>query len=152
MATAPAAKLLQSCLTLCDPIDGSPPGSPIPGILQQAHWSGLPFPSPMHESEKWRWSCSVMSDSVRTHGLQSTRFLCPWDFPGKTQHKYGHSHCIHKARNIYYSMSWELSLYSSREKRIKNICLSRYIIYIYIYIYIYFGMYILIYTDRYTHL
>ena len=28
------AKLLQSCLTLCDPIDGSPPGSPIPGILQ----------------------------------------------------------------------------------------------------------------------
>ena len=32
--TAAAAKLLQSCLTLCDPIDGSPPGSPIPGILQ----------------------------------------------------------------------------------------------------------------------
>ena len=33
-AAAAAAKLLQSCLTLCDPIDGSPPGSPIPGILQ----------------------------------------------------------------------------------------------------------------------
>ena len=31
---AAAAKLLQSCPTLCDPIDGSPPGSPIPGILQ----------------------------------------------------------------------------------------------------------------------
>ena len=31
---AAAAKLLQSCLTLCDPIDCSPPGSPIPGILQ----------------------------------------------------------------------------------------------------------------------
>ena len=31
---AAAAKLLQSCLTLCDPIDGSPPGSPVPGILQ----------------------------------------------------------------------------------------------------------------------
>ena len=42
-----AAKSLQSCPTLRDPIDGSPPGSPIPGIL-----SGLPFPSPMHESEK----------------------------------------------------------------------------------------------------
>ena len=44
---------LQSCLTLCDPIDGSPPGSPIPGILQARtlEW-GLPFPSPMHESEK----------------------------------------------------------------------------------------------------
>ena len=31
---AAVAKSLQSCLTLCDPIDGSPPGSPIPGILQ----------------------------------------------------------------------------------------------------------------------
>ena len=34
LATAAAAKLLQSCPTLCDPIDGSPPGFPIPGILQ----------------------------------------------------------------------------------------------------------------------
>ena len=33
-AAATAAKLRQSCLTLCDPIDGSPPGSPVPGILQ----------------------------------------------------------------------------------------------------------------------
>ena len=44
----PATKSLQSCLTLCDLIDGSPPGSPIP----EEHWSGLPFPSPMHENEK----------------------------------------------------------------------------------------------------
>ena len=50
-----AAKSLQSCPTLCDPIDGSPPGSPVPGILQAEHWSGLPFPSPMHEREKWNW-------------------------------------------------------------------------------------------------
>ena len=34
LQAAAAAKLLQSCLTLCDPIDGSPPGSPMPGILQ----------------------------------------------------------------------------------------------------------------------
>ena len=51
-AAATAAKSLQSCPTLCDPMDGSPRGSPVPGILQQEHWSGLPFPSPMHESEK----------------------------------------------------------------------------------------------------
>ena len=50
-AAAAAAKSLQSCPTLCDPIDGSPLGSPIPGILQQEYWSGLPFLSPMHESE-----------------------------------------------------------------------------------------------------
>ena len=34
LAAAAAAKSLQSCLTLCDPIDSSPPGSPVPGILQ----------------------------------------------------------------------------------------------------------------------
>ena len=38
----------------------------------------------MHESEKWKWSCSVVSDSSRPHGLQPTRLLCPWDFPGKS--------------------------------------------------------------------
>ena len=44
------AKSLQSCPTPCDPIDGSPPGSL--GFSRQEHWSGLPLPSPMHESEK----------------------------------------------------------------------------------------------------
>ena len=51
-AATAAAKSLQSCLTLCDPIDSSPPGSPSLGFFRQKHWSGLPFPSPMHESEK----------------------------------------------------------------------------------------------------
>ena len=60
---AAAAKSLQSCPTLCNPIDSSPPGSPIPGFSRQEHWSGLPFPSPVHESEKWKWSRSVVSDS-----------------------------------------------------------------------------------------
>ena len=46
------AKSLQSCLTLCDPIDGSHQASPSLGFSRQEHWSGLPFPSPMHESEK----------------------------------------------------------------------------------------------------
>ena len=46
------AKSLQSCPTLCDPIDVSPPGSLSLGFSRQEHWSGLPFPSPMQESEK----------------------------------------------------------------------------------------------------
>ena len=54
------------------------------GFSRQEHWSGLPFPTPMHESEKWKWSCSVVSDSSRPHGLQPTRLLCPWDFSGKS--------------------------------------------------------------------
>ena len=54
------------------------------GFSRQEHWSGLPFPSPMHESEKWKWSSSVMSDPQWTHGLQPTRLLYPWDFPGRS--------------------------------------------------------------------
>ena len=40
-AAAAAAKSLQSCPTLCDPIDGSPPGSPVPGILQARTLEGV---------------------------------------------------------------------------------------------------------------
>ena len=49
---AATAKSLQSCPTLCDPIDGSPPGSPIPGILQarKLEWVAVSFSK--HESEK----------------------------------------------------------------------------------------------------
>ena len=52
VSAAATAKSLQSCPTPCNPIDGSPPGSPVPGILQARTWSGLPFPSPVHENEK----------------------------------------------------------------------------------------------------
>ena len=45
-AAAVAAKSLQSCPTLCDPINGSPPGSSVPGILQARIPKWLPFPSP----------------------------------------------------------------------------------------------------------
>ena len=50
-AAAAAAKSLQSRPTLCDPRDGSPPGSPIPGILQARTLEWVAIPSPMHESE-----------------------------------------------------------------------------------------------------
>ena len=58
-----AAVSLWSCPTLCNPIDGSQPGFPSLGFSRQEHWSGLPFPPPMYESEKWKWSRSVVSDS-----------------------------------------------------------------------------------------
>ena len=46
-AAAAAAKSLQSCLALCDPIDGSPPGTPVPGILQARtlEWVAISFPN-----------------------------------------------------------------------------------------------------------
>ena len=65
-----------SCVLLCM--------TPSLGFSRQKNWSGLPFPSPMHKSEKWKWSRLVMSDSSRPHGLQPTRLLHPWDFPGKS--------------------------------------------------------------------
>ena len=51
------------------------------GFSRQKHWSGLPFPSPMQESEKWKWSHSVVFDPQR---LQPSRLLSPWDVPGKS--------------------------------------------------------------------
>ena len=49
---AATAKPLQLCPTLCDPIDGSPPGSRSLGFSRPEHWSWLPFPSSVRESEK----------------------------------------------------------------------------------------------------
>ena len=94
-----AAKSLQSCPTLCDPIEGSPPGSPPLGFSRQDHWSGLPFPSPMHESEKWKRSRSVVSDSYRPHGPKPIGLLRPWDSPGKSSGV--RCHCLQHFLNYF---------------------------------------------------
>ena len=81
---AAAAKSLQSCPTLCDPIDRSPPGSSIPGILQARilEWVAISF------SNAWKQKVKVKLFSrawlLLPHGLQPTKLLCPWDFPGKS--------------------------------------------------------------------
>ena len=65
---AKSAKSLQSCLTLCDPRDGSPPGSPIPGVLQARtmEWVAIAF------SNAWKWKVKVKS-------LSRVRLLAtPW--------------------------------------------------------------------------
>ena len=56
-SAAAAAKSLQSCPNLCDPIDGSPPGSPVPGILQARilEWVVISF------SNAWKWKVKVKS-------------------------------------------------------------------------------------------
>ena len=64
-AAAAAAKSLQLCPTLCDPIDGNPPGSPVPGILQvrTLGWVAISFSNESEESEKWKSRRSVVSNS-----------------------------------------------------------------------------------------
>ena len=64
---AATAKSLQSCPTLCDPKDSSPPDSPSLGFSRQEHWSGLPFPSPMHEMKhesEIAQSCPTLCDPM----------------------------------------------------------------------------------------
>ena len=67
-AAAATAKLLQSCLTLCDPTDSSPPGCPIPGILQERtlEWVAISFSN----AGKWK---------VKVKSLSRVRlFVIPW--------------------------------------------------------------------------
>ena len=72
-AAAAAAKLLQSCPTLCDPIDGSPPGSPVPGILQTRtlEWVAISFSNAYWIStmthEAWGLSSHIFDPFTPSH-------------------------------------------------------------------------------------
>ena len=72
---AAAAKLLQSCPTLCDPIDGSPPGSPLPGILQARtqEWVAISF------SSAWKWK--VKGKSLSRVWLLATPWTTAYQAP-----------------------------------------------------------------------
>ena len=105
LLAAAAAKSLQSCMTLCNPIDGSPPGFPIPGILQARtlEWvaivrllattwtAGYQASLPMGFSRQEYWSglplpslfsCLVMSNFLQLYELQHTRLPSPSRSPG----------------------------------------------------------------------
>ena len=88
---AAAAKSLRSCPTLCGPIDGSPPGSPVPGILQTRtlEWVAIFF------SNAWKWKVKVKSLShvrLRATPWTAAYQAPPWDFPGKSTGV--GSHCL----------------------------------------------------------
>ena len=74
-AAATAATSIQSCLTLCDPIDGSPPSSSIPGILQARTlvWFAISF------SNAWKWKVKVKSLSCA--GLLATPWTAAYQAP-----------------------------------------------------------------------
>ena len=75
-----AAKSLQSCPTLCDPIDSSPPGSPVPGILQARtlEWVADSF------SNAWRWKVKIESEVAQSSLTPSGPMDCSLLFPGKS--------------------------------------------------------------------
>jgi len=104
VAVAATAKLLQSCPTLCDPIDGSPPGSLVPGILQARtlEWVAISFSN----AGKWK---------VRVRSLSRVRLLAtPWTAASQAPPSMGFS------RQEYWSgvPSWELAgpLFKVRNK------------------------------------
>ena len=92
-AAAAAAKSLQLCPTLCDPIDGSPPGSPIPGILQARtlEWVAISF------SNAWKWKVKVKSLINEVTPFPSPEYL---DLSGKL---YGH--CISHHNFVKYVLA-----------------------------------------------
>ena len=77
-AAAAAAKSLQSCPTLCDPTDGSPPGSPVPGILQARtlEWVAISF------FNAWKWKVKVKSLSK----CPTLRDPMDYSLPGSSVH------------------------------------------------------------------
>ena len=74
-AATAAAKSIQSCPTLCDPVDGSPPGSPVPGILQATtlEWVAISF------SNAWKWK--VKGKSLSRVRLLATRWATAYQPP-----------------------------------------------------------------------
>ena len=81
-ATAAAAKSLQSCLTLCDPIDGGPPGSPVPGILQARtlEWVAISF------SSAWKWKVKAKSESEVAQSCVTPSDSMDCSLPGSSVH------------------------------------------------------------------
>jgi len=77
---AAAAKSVQSCPTLCDPIDGSPPGSPVPGILQARtlEWVAISF------SNAWKWK--VKSESEDAKSCPTLHYPTDCSPPGSSAH------------------------------------------------------------------
>ena len=98
-----AAKSFQSCPTLCDPIDGSPPGSPVPGILQPRtlEWVAISF------SNAWKWKVKVKSLShawlLATPWTAAFQAPLSMDFQGKSTGV--GCHCLLQYINICGSIS-----------------------------------------------
>ena len=82
LESAAAAKSFQSCLTLCDPIDGSPPGSTVLGILQARtlEWVAISF------SNAWKWKVKVKSESVVAQLCPTLSDPMDYSPPGSSVH------------------------------------------------------------------
>ena len=99
-AAAAAAKSVQLCPTLCDPIDGSPPGSPVPGILQARtlEWVAISF------SNACKWKVKV---KVKSHLTLSDRMNC--SLPGSSVHGILQARVLEWGAIAFSERGWRLS-------------------------------------------
>ena len=117
---AAAAKSLQSCPTLCDPTDGSHQAPPSLGFSRQEHWSGLQFPSPMHE--KWKVKVKLLS-RVRLLATPWTAiYQAPPSMGFSRQSTTAGCHCLLRTRgalNLQYFNSSRLqaTTHAARERQ-----------------------------------
>ena len=117
LITVAAAKSLQSCLTLCDPIDGSPPGSPVPGILQARtlRWVAISF------SNAWKWK--VKGKSLSRVWLFTTPWTAAYQAPpsmGFSRQEYWSGcHCLLQ-RQDYQGLKWLKHTLASTDGPVMN--------------------------------
>ena len=113
MTATAAAKSLQSCPTLCDPIDGSPPGSPVPEILQARtlEWVAISF------SSAWKWKVKVKSLSrVRLSDLTDC------SLPGSSVHTiyiYTYTSMEKKMANHSSILAWKIP-WTEKPRRLQS--------------------------------
>ena len=106
---AAAAKSLQLCLILCNPIDGSPPGSPIPGILQARtlEWVAISF------SNSWKWK--VEGKSLSRVWLLATPWTAAYLAPpsmGFSRQEYWNGLPLPSLKNIRVPVSFRITVFS----------------------------------------
>ena len=114
--SAAAAKSFQLCPTLCDPQTAAHRAPLSLGFSRQEHWSGLPFPSPMHESEVAQ-SCPTLSDPMdcsqpgsSTHGIFQARVL-EWVATAFSFHSFQTAVIQEQQKRKYYSNAMDLCIY-----------------------------------------
>ena len=121
LGTLDAAKSLQSCSTLCDPIDGSPPDSPVPGILQARtlEWAAISF------SSAWKWKLKVKT--LSHIWLLATPWTAAYQAPpsmGFSRQKYWSGVPLPSPGKTRYlhtkEWSWILILYHTQKKLTQN--------------------------------
>ena len=114
-----------STVQLCEtPQTEAHQAPPSLGFSSQEHWSGVPFHSPIHESEKWKWSCSVVSNSSRPHGLQPTRSSVHGIFQARVLEWSAIAFSLPRSKHLLISWLQSPSAVILEPKKIKSLTVS----------------------------